>query len=74
MPRTWLRTVSTLRCNSALASCPPPGAKRASVTRVLIVDDHAVVRSGLRLVLDAEEGIEAVGEAGTARDAVFEAR
>jgi two-component system response regulator NreC len=43
-------------------------------TRVLIVDDHAVVRSGLRLVLDAEEGIEPVGEAGTARDAVFEAR
>jgi two-component system, NarL family, response regulator NreC len=40
----------------------------------LIVDDHAVVRSGLRLVLDAEEGIEPVGEAGTARDAVFEAR
>jgi len=32
------------------------------------------VRSGLRLVLDGEEGIEPVGEAGTARDAVFEAR
>jgi two-component system response regulator NreC len=40
----------------------------------LIVDDHAVVRSGLRLVLDGEEGIEPVGEAGSARDAVFEAR
>jgi two-component system response regulator NreC len=38
------------------------------------VDDHAVVRSGLKLVLEAEDGIEAVGEAGTARDAVFEAR
>jgi two-component system, NarL family, response regulator NreC len=44
------------------------------VTRVLIVDDHAVVRSGLRLVLDADEEIEPVGEAGTARDAIFEAR
>ena len=43
-------------------------------TRVLIVDDHAVVRSGLRLVLEAEDGIEAVGEAGTAREAIFEAR
>jgi DNA-binding NarL/FixJ family response regulator len=41
---------------------------------VLIVDDHAVVRSGLRLVLDAADGIEPVGEAGTARDAIFEAR
>jgi len=42
--------------------------------RVLIVDDHAVVRTGLRLLLDAEKDIEVVGEAGTARDAVFEAR
>ena len=43
-------------------------------TRVLIVDDHAVVRSGLKLVLESEEGIEPVGEAGSARDAVFAAR
>jgi DNA-binding NarL/FixJ family response regulator len=42
--------------------------------RVLIVDDHAVVRSGLRLLLAAEEGIEPVGEAGTARDGLFQAR
>jgi two-component system, NarL family, response regulator NreC len=42
--------------------------------RVLIVDDHAVVRSGLRLLLEAEEDIEVVGEAGTAREAVFEVR
>jgi DNA-binding NarL/FixJ family response regulator len=42
--------------------------------RVLIVDDHAVVRSGLRLVLDAEGDIEAVGEAGSAREAIFQAR
>jgi two-component system response regulator NreC len=43
-------------------------------TRVLIVDDHAVVRSGLKLVLDADDGIDPVGEAGNARDAIFEAR
>ncbi len=42
--------------------------------RVLIVDDHAVVRTGLRHVLDAESDIETVGEAGDAREAVFEAR
>jgi DNA-binding NarL/FixJ family response regulator len=42
--------------------------------RILIVDDHAVVRTGLRLLLDTEDGLEAVAEAGTARDAVFEAR
>ena len=42
--------------------------------RVLIVDDHAVVRSGLRLLLEAENGVEPVGEAGTAQEAVFQAR
>jgi two-component system, NarL family, response regulator NreC len=44
------------------------------VIRVLVVDDHAVVRSGLRLLIDAEEDMETVGEAGTVRDAIFEAR
>ena len=42
--------------------------------RVLIVDDHAVVRSGLKLLLDAEENIEVVGEAGNVREAVLETR
>ena len=46
----------------------------AEPIRVLIVDDHAVVRSGLHLLLDAEESIEVVGEAGDVRTAVFEAR
>jgi two-component system response regulator NreC len=42
--------------------------------RVLIVDDHAVVRAGLRLLIDAEDDLEAAGEAGSARDAIFRAR
>jgi DNA-binding NarL/FixJ family response regulator len=42
--------------------------------RVLIVDDHAVVRAGLRMLIDAEEDMETVGEAGSVREAVFEAR
>ncbi len=42
--------------------------------RVLVVDDHAVVRSGIRLLLQAEEDIEVVGEAGTAEEAVRAAR
>ena len=41
--------------------------------RVLIVDDHAIVRSGLRRVLDAEADIETVAEAPSAERAVFEA-
>jgi two-component system response regulator NreC len=44
------------------------------MTRVLIVDDHAVVRSGLRMLLDAQEDIEVVAEAGDVREAIFEAR
>jgi two-component system response regulator NreC len=42
--------------------------------RIVVVDDHAVVRSGLRLLLDAEHDMEVVGEAGNARDAIFEVR
>jgi len=42
--------------------------------RTVVVDDHAVVRSGLRLVLEAEEDIEVVAEARDARQAIFEAR
>jgi two-component system, NarL family, response regulator NreC len=41
--------------------------------RVLIVDDHAVVRTGLRRVLDAEADIETVAEAPDAERAIFEA-
>jgi two-component system response regulator NreC len=44
------------------------------VIQVVLVDDHAVVRSGLRLLLDGQKDIEVVGEAGNAQDAVFRAR
>src|SRR5256714_10161900 len=43
-------------------------------TRVLVVDDHAVVRSGIRSLLAAEPDFEVVAEAANARDAIFEAR
>ena len=42
--------------------------------RVLIVDDHAVVRSGLRLLLEREDDLECAGEAGDADEAVRQAR
>jgi two-component system, NarL family, response regulator NreC len=38
--------------------------------RLVLADDHAVVRTGLRLLLDAEEGIEVVAEAGDAEAAL----
>jgi two-component system response regulator NreC len=44
------------------------------VIRVLVVDDHAVVRSGLARILAGEEDIEPVGEAGSGEDAIRAAR
>jgi two-component system response regulator NreC len=41
--------------------------------RVVLVDDHAILRAGLRRVLEAEEDIQVVGEADNAERAVFEA-
>jgi two-component system, NarL family, response regulator LiaR len=38
--------------------------------RVLIADDHAVVREGLRAFLELQEGIEVVGEAADGQEAV----
>jgi DNA-binding NarL/FixJ family response regulator len=43
------------------------------VTRILLVDDHAVVRRGLRIFLDLQEGLEVVGEAADGAQAVEEA-
>ena len=42
--------------------------------RVLLADDHAIVRDGLRSVIADEPGIEVVGEAENGRDAVRLAR
>lgn len=42
--------------------------------RVLIVDDHFVVRQGLAALLVARNGMEVVGEAATGREAVAQAR
>src|SRR5690349_10278921 len=39
-------------------------------TRVLLVDDHIMVRQGLRAVLDAYSNIELVGEAGNGEEAI----
>jgi DNA-binding NarL/FixJ family response regulator len=43
-------------------------------TRVLIADDQDLIRAGLRMILDAEDGIEVVAEAGNGRAAVEAAR
>jgi DNA-binding NarL/FixJ family response regulator len=42
--------------------------------RILLVDDHNVVRQGLRMVLSLENDLEVVGEAANGREAVEQAR
>ncbi|TQJ47198.1 response regulator transcription factor [Streptomyces sp. NBC_00080] len=46
------------------ASAPPPPV------RLLLCDDHAVVRAGLRALLSSADGIDVVGEAGTGEEAL----
>jgi CheY-like chemotaxis protein len=49
-------------------------ARADDVTRVMLVDDHEVVRAGLRNLLGAQDDLEVVAEADNAADAVLRAR
>jgi len=42
--------------------------------RVLLADDHAILRKGVRMLIDAQPDLEVVGEAKTGREAIEEAR
>ena len=46
-------------------SIPPPQS-----VRVLIVDDHGIIRAGLRMLLESQSGIMVVGEASSCADAL----
>jgi DNA-binding NarL/FixJ family response regulator len=59
--------------SARLASTIEPAsacALGADVTRILIADDHEVVRSGLRAILETHDDWEVVGEAADGRDAI----
>ena len=43
-------------------------------TKVLLAEDHTIVRKGLRSLLDKETGIEVVGEAEDGREAIVKAK
>ncbi|MGO4429182.1 response regulator transcription factor, partial [Streptomyces sp. MCAF7] len=51
----------------------PRGEPRKEPIRVLVVDDHALFRRGLEIVLAQEEDIQVVGEAGDGAEAVDKA-
>lgn len=42
--------------------------------RILLADDHAILRKGVRMMIDSEPDLEVVGEAKTGREAIDEAR
>src|SRR5271157_1019326 len=52
-----------------VAERDPEEGEREATIRIVIADDHAVVRSGLRLLLDAESDFEVVAEAGDVESA-----
>ncbi len=45
----------------------------SNAIKLLIVDDHEMVRLGLRTILEAGPEVEVVGEAGSAKDAIYQA-
>jgi DNA-binding NarL/FixJ family response regulator len=47
---------------------------RSQAIRVLVADDHTVVRSGIRHVLESEPDFEVIGEAGSGGEAIALAR
>ena len=48
----------------------PQDTPQSAPIRVLIVDDHGVVRAGLRLFLSSTANLEVVGEASTGQEAI----
>lgn len=58
----------------APAVLPHPAERAGSKVRVLLADDHAIVRQGLKGILDAEPGIAVIAEAGDGQDALEQAR
>ena len=57
----------------ASSAVPPDASSRAEPIRTMIVDDHALFRRGLEMVLDEEGDIELVGQASDGTEAVEKA-
>src|SRR4051794_14221292 len=62
-----------MRPNSAARRDGRGDPAAMSITSVLVCDDHALVRSGLRRLLETEPDIEVTGEAANAEDAIEQA-
>ncbi len=77
LPQQGTRITLLLPCQDQTARHQAPkerGADNGTRLRVLLVDDHAMVREGLRSILEAYKDLEVVGEAGDGMEAVKLAR
>lgn len=70
---TEARVGATVGASSTESSAETNGGT-ASAIRVLIVDDQALLRRSLQIIINGEPDLEVVGEAGTGREAVDMAR
>jgi DNA-binding NarL/FixJ family response regulator len=52
---------------------PKSNIPKSEIVRVLLAEDHTIVRKGLRSILDGEAGIEVIGEAKDGREAIEKA-
>jgi two-component system, NarL family, response regulator NreC len=71
--RRYLSDSRVSAARSDAVACRPSTAMTAAI-RVLIADDHETVRHGLKLLIDGQDDMQVVGEAGTGRAAVEETR
>lgn len=55
-------------------TAPAPSPRTATPIRILLADDHALVRRGVRLILDREPDLKVVAEAGDGAEAIEAAR
>ncbi|HEX7084789.1 MAG TPA: response regulator transcription factor [Vicinamibacterales bacterium] len=65
-----VRSKPTAPVGRTLPRSIAPGDRSGSAIRLLLVDGHAVVRAGLRLLFESHAGLTIVGEAGTCAEAV----
>ena len=65
--------IDLIRANTATDAPMRPGSDHGKI-RVLLADDHTILRAGLRMMLNAQPDIEVVGEASDGRQAINEAQ
>ena len=67
--RTAMKATAPGNASLKRAGAAAATGSRPMPTRIVLVDDHAIMRQGLRAVLEREADLHVVGEAGTPTEA-----